>query len=164
MSVASGHKSLADPTRRRSDSVTYKAHRNPKPTGHDNEQDHHARRSRCTGGRTRPPPRAAFEGAPPQKALRGDDPEEFRAALNQLGLSIVASAEHLGLSYRQSQRYASGTSPVADPVAKLLRLAIPSASAPTISRPSDLTRDITPGERLPGLGRCRNILEVRRSG
>jgi hypothetical protein len=50
--------------------------------------------------------------------------EEYRAALNKLGLSIVASAEHLGLSYRQSQRYASGTSPVADPVAKLLRLAI----------------------------------------
>jgi hypothetical protein len=49
---------------------------------------------------------------------------EYRAALNKLGLSIVASAEHLGLSHRQSQRYANGTSPVADPVAKLLRLAI----------------------------------------
>jgi hypothetical protein len=49
---------------------------------------------------------------------------EYRAALNKLGLSIVASAEHLGLSYRQSQRYANGASPVADPVAKLLRLAI----------------------------------------
>jgi hypothetical protein len=49
---------------------------------------------------------------------------EYRAALNKLGLSIVASAEPLGLSHRQSQRYANGTSPVADPVAKLLRLAI----------------------------------------
>ena len=49
---------------------------------------------------------------------------EYRAALNKLGLSIVSSAEHLGVSYRQSQRYANGTSPVADPVAKLLRLAI----------------------------------------
>jgi hypothetical protein len=49
---------------------------------------------------------------------------EYRAALNKLGLSIVSSAEHLGLSHRQSQRYANGTSPVADPVAKLLRLAI----------------------------------------
>jgi hypothetical protein len=49
---------------------------------------------------------------------------EYRAALNKLGLSIVGSAEHLGLSHRQSQRYANGTSPVADPVAKLLRLAI----------------------------------------
>ena len=49
---------------------------------------------------------------------------EYRAALNKLGLSIVSSAEHLGLSHRQSQRYANGISPVADPVAKLLRLAI----------------------------------------
>ena len=58
--------------------------------------------------------------------------EEYRAALEKLGLSIVASAEHLGLSYRQSQRYASGTSPVADPVAKLLDSPSASASAPTI--------------------------------
>jgi hypothetical protein len=50
--------------------------------------------------------------------------EEYRAALDKLGLSIAGSAEHLGLSRRQSQRYANGTSPVADPVAKLLRLAI----------------------------------------
>jgi hypothetical protein len=50
--------------------------------------------------------------------------DEYRAALNKLGLSIVASAEHLGLSYRQSQRYAGGRSPVADPAAKLLGLAI----------------------------------------
>jgi hypothetical protein len=49
---------------------------------------------------------------------------EYRTALAKLGLSIVGSAEHLGVSHRQSQRYASGTSPVADPVAKLLRLAI----------------------------------------
>ena len=50
--------------------------------------------------------------------------EEYRAALNKLGLSIVGSAEHLGLSHRQSQRYANGSSPVADPGARLLRLAI----------------------------------------
>jgi hypothetical protein len=49
---------------------------------------------------------------------------EYRSALNTLGLSIVASAEHLGVSHRQSQRYANGTSAIADPVAKLLRLAI----------------------------------------
>jgi hypothetical protein len=49
---------------------------------------------------------------------------EYRSALDRLGLSIVGSAEHLGLSRRQSQRYANGTSPIADPVAKLLRLAI----------------------------------------
>jgi len=59
-----------------------------------------------------------------KKAYEEMSTDEYRAALNKLGLSIVASAEHLGLSYRQSQRYASGTSPVADPVAKLLRLAI----------------------------------------
>ena len=40
--------------------------------------------------------------------------EEYRAALNKLGPSFVGSAEHLGLSRRQSQRYAHGTSPVAD--------------------------------------------------
>jgi hypothetical protein len=49
---------------------------------------------------------------------------EYRAALDTLGLSVVGSAEPLGLSRRQSQHYANGASPVADPVAKLLRLAI----------------------------------------
>jgi len=51
-------------------------------------------------------------------------PEEYGSALDALGLSIASAADHLGLSRRQSQRYATGTSPVADPVAKLLRLAI----------------------------------------
>ncbi len=50
--------------------------------------------------------------------------DEYRACLDKLDLSIVGSAELLGLSRRQSQRYANGSSPVADPVAKLLRLAI----------------------------------------
>ena len=49
---------------------------------------------------------------------------EYRAVLGKLGLSIVASAEHLGVSPRHSQRYANGTAAIADPVAKLLRLAI----------------------------------------
>ena len=49
---------------------------------------------------------------------------EYRAALDKLGLSIVGAAEYLGLSRRQSQRYAKGATAVADPVAKLLRLAI----------------------------------------
>jgi hypothetical protein len=49
---------------------------------------------------------------------------EYRAALNKLGLSIVGSAEYVGISHRQSQRYANGVTPVAGPVAKLLRLAI----------------------------------------
>ena len=51
-------------------------------------------------------------------------PEEYGSALDALGLSIASAADHLGLSRRQSQRYANGASPVADPVAKLLRLAI----------------------------------------
>ena len=59
-----------------------------------------------------------------KKPYQGMTTEEYRAALGKLGLSIVGSAEHLGVSHRQSQRYANGTSPVADPVAKLLRLAI----------------------------------------
>ena len=59
-----------------------------------------------------------------KKPYEGMTTEEYRAALDKLGLSIVGSAEYLGLSRRQSQRYANGTSPVADPVAKLLRLAI----------------------------------------
>ena len=50
--------------------------------------------------------------------------EEYRDALSKLGLSIISSAEHLGVSARQSQRYANGTAAIADLVAKLLRLAI----------------------------------------
>ena len=67
--------------------------------------------------------------------------EEYRAALDKLGLSIVSSAEHLGVSHRQSQRYASGT-PHRSPTRSRSSCASPSGSAspPTISRPSDLTR------------------------
>ena len=41
-------------------------------------------------------------------------------------MPLTPGAQQLkcGLSHRQSQRYANGTSPVADPVAKPLRLAI----------------------------------------
>jgi hypothetical protein len=60
----------------------------------------------------------------PKKPYEEMTTTEYRAALDTLGLSIVGSAEHLGLSRRQSQRYANGATPVADPVAKLLRLAI----------------------------------------
>ena len=59
-----------------------------------------------------------------KRPYQGIGAEEYRAALDKLGLSIVGSAECLGLSRRQSQRYASGATPIADPVAKLLRLAI----------------------------------------
>ena len=60
----------------------------------------------------------------PKKPYEEMTTDEYRAALDTLGLSIVGSAEPLGLSRRQSQRYANGATPVADPVAKLLRLAI----------------------------------------
>src|SRR5215203_4338663 len=60
----------------------------------------------------------------PKKPYEEMTTAEYRAALDTLGFSIAGSAEHLGLSRRQSQRYANGATPVADPVAKLLRLAI----------------------------------------
>src|SRR5260370_1906755 len=47
--------------------------------------------------------------------------EEYRATLNKLGLSIVASAEHLALSPRQPPRYPNPPSPVTDPAPTLLR-------------------------------------------
>jgi len=46
---------------------------------------------------------------------------EFNAALAQLGLSPYGAAAWLGVSIRQSHRYASGEQPVALPVALLLR-------------------------------------------
>ena len=48
-----------------------------------------------------------------KKPYEGMTSEEYRAALDKLGLSIVGSAEYLGLSRRQSQRYANGATPVA---------------------------------------------------
>jgi hypothetical protein len=66
--------------------------------------------------------------------------EEYRATLNKLGLSIVASAEHLGLSLRH--RSATPTEHHLSPTRSRSSYASPSESAspPTISRPSDLTR------------------------
>ena len=49
---------------------------------------------------------------------------QYRAAIERLGLSIVGAAKVLGVSRRQAQRFASGESPVPEPVAKLLRLMI----------------------------------------
>ena len=48
--------------------------------------------------------------------------EEYRKALEILGLSIVGAASHLGVSRRQAQRYASrrGTA-VPERTAKLVR-------------------------------------------
>ena len=47
-------------------------------------------------------------------------PIEYRSTLSTLGLSIVGAAPVLGISRRQSQRFAAGDSPVPGPIAKLL--------------------------------------------
>jgi hypothetical protein len=49
---------------------------------------------------------------------------QFKAALHRLGLSVYACPPAIGLSWRQAQRIAQGHSPVPQPVAKLLRLAL----------------------------------------
>ncbi len=49
---------------------------------------------------------------------------EYRAALKKLGFSIVGAAPLLGISKRQSQRFAAGDVPVFTAVAKLLRAAV----------------------------------------
>jgi hypothetical protein len=70
-------------------------------------------------------------------------PAEYRAALNELGLSIVSSAEYRATPAERHLSPTRSRSCFASPSG--------SVSPPTISRPSDLTRDITPGaERLPG--------------
>jgi hypothetical protein len=49
---------------------------------------------------------------------------QFNAALDKLGLSIVGSSPYLGISRRQAQRISAGECPVPEPVAKLLRVVI----------------------------------------
>ena len=51
-------------------------------------------------------------------------PEQFNHAIGRLGLSAYAAAPVLGVSLRQSHRYASGETPVPHPLAKLLRLVL----------------------------------------
>lgn len=51
--------------------------------------------------------------------------DQFIIALDKAGIpTIVGAAPYLGISRRQSQRIASGDSPVPEPIAKLLRLVI----------------------------------------
>lgn len=45
---------------------------------------------------------------------------EYRKALEQLGLSIIGAAQFLGVSKRQSQYYAAGETPIPKPVSILL--------------------------------------------
>ena len=47
-------------------------------------------------------------------------PLQYTKAKANLGLSHSGMARALGISLRQSMRYASGENPVAEPVAKLL--------------------------------------------
>jgi len=49
---------------------------------------------------------------------------QFRAALEHLDIPLTYAGAALGLSERQPIRYAQGDTPVPEPVAKLLRLAI----------------------------------------
>lgn len=49
---------------------------------------------------------------------------QYLAAIRKLGLSQVRAGRVLGLSPRQSQRLASGDSPIPEPAARLLRLII----------------------------------------
>lgn len=46
--------------------------------------------------------------------------QQYRNALQVLGLSIVGAAPVLGISRRQSQRYAAGTTPIPETIARLL--------------------------------------------
>jgi hypothetical protein len=48
-------------------------------------------------------------------------PNQYRTALDELGLSQGAAAALLGISLRASHGYANGE-PIPEPVAKLLRL------------------------------------------
>jgi hypothetical protein len=49
---------------------------------------------------------------------------QYRKAVEELGISVYASARVLGVSLRQAQRFAAGETPVPRPVAKLLRLMV----------------------------------------
>lgn len=51
-------------------------------------------------------------------------PNQYRTAIEKLGLSQVRAAAFLGVSHRTSQGYALGEYPVPEAVAKLLRLMV----------------------------------------
>lgn len=55
------------------------------------------------------------------KRKSGMSTTAYNEAIGKLDLSQIAAGKVLGLSPRQSQRVASGDSPVPAPVAKLLR-------------------------------------------
>lgn len=49
---------------------------------------------------------------------------QFRTAIEKLGLTQEGAGLWLGLSPRQGQRYATGEAEIPEPVAKLLRLVL----------------------------------------
>jgi hypothetical protein len=49
---------------------------------------------------------------------------QYRKACEQLGLSIIKSADALAISPRQAQRYSLGERPIPETIAKLLRAMI----------------------------------------
>jgi DNA-binding transcriptional regulator YiaG len=51
-------------------------------------------------------------------------PEQYRAAIEQLGLSQVAAAKLLGVDERTSRRWANGERDVPPPAARFLRYLI----------------------------------------
>jgi DNA-binding transcriptional regulator YiaG len=51
-------------------------------------------------------------------------PTQFRAALDQLGLSQRQAAIAFGISWRQINRYAQGVSKIPEPLIKLLKLTL----------------------------------------
>jgi predicted DNA-binding protein (UPF0251 family) len=60
---------------------------------------------------------------------------EYQRVLDHLGINTEEAAPVIGVSRRQSCRYASGDSRIADAVAKLLRVAIAHRlTAPDIQR------------------------------
>lgn len=58
-------------------------------------------------------------------------PNQYRAAIEKLGLSQVRAAAFLGVSPRTSQGYALGEYPVPEAIAKLLRLMIETGRKPS---------------------------------
>jgi hypothetical protein len=80
------------------------------------------------GRRGQPPPRAATGRPRPEKtpgaggnAQQPMTGEQYRKAVEQLGLSVYASARALGINLRTAQRYAAGDSVIPPYIAKLLR-------------------------------------------
>jgi hypothetical protein len=51
-------------------------------------------------------------------------PDEYRRAVDRLGVSIVGIAPELGIARRTSQRYASGEAAIPTTVRKLLELMV----------------------------------------